>query len=170
MGYCLANAAFTMEGEPAGFDFCAGLPGGALAQGGRHFQLLQILNLAAGVAHEVDMRVSIAIEPLHTLHRAKAEDDPLLFELVQVAVDSCQAQIRVVCFQPEVDPLGTGVLRGASKQFQNCFTLLAVALDGLHGKHLLDLLNDNSYRLCLFYIIHFVVCKEVFSKKLRKFF
>ena len=65
--------------------------------GGIH--LVQVHNGAAVVTDEMHMGFCVGIEPLDSVHGAKALDDALLLEPGQIAVDRCQRDVRMFCLE-----------------------------------------------------------------------
>ena len=84
----------TVEGQVAMIHRCARFSGGGGVQLLGHVQGVQVADGSAFGADEVDMGIDVAVVALDTLDGAQADDQPLLLEQGDVAVDRPKGQVR----------------------------------------------------------------------------
>ena len=85
-----AALAGTGEGQLAISHSSSGLTCRPAAKAFGDLHMGQIDDTVAAGADEVDVRLNIAVEPLHTVHRTETLNDSLLFKTRQVPVHSTQ--------------------------------------------------------------------------------
>ena len=97
-----------------------------LQQRFRKSRAARINDRAAGAADKVHMRRDVRVEPLEPVHRADRDDQPLLPEEIQVAVDRAEAEIRDLRLEPGVDPVSRRMRLGGAEAFVDGVALFAV--------------------------------------------
>ena len=83
-------------------------------------------------ADKMRMRPYIAVEAFLAVYHANAIDNPIAFELRNVAIDRSQTQVGILGFQLLIDPFRCGMNFGVANGHQNCFPLPAKVLSFLH--------------------------------------
>ena len=89
----------------AAFDLAAGKILCIGAEAGGYFDLRQIQDGIAAGAEEVDMGCGVGVKSLGAIYGAYAEDQALLFEKSQIAVNCCLRDVRMGLLQHLVNHL-----------------------------------------------------------------
>ena len=101
----------------------------------RDLHSMQVRDGTAAGTYKVDMGIDVAVVALDSVHGAHADDQPLLLEQGDVAVDRAERQVGDLLLQRCVDRFSRGVLVGTAQVGQDRIPLSEALCTWLHRHH-----------------------------------